>query len=459
MVSNSLLVVSVTCAALVLPPAEGNRAKTFESTGSFSSTALALWDTYVQETTDRYINAGPGIQSGCEPQMYKNQGDYQGTIMLIHGYTACNQQFELLVPKLTSKGFVVLAPLLPGHGAKSQQKEGTLLTPVLPGESAIEDFIDFLPTDQGDYAAFGDRMNSIMATAGGDTVVFGLSLGGAVASYMGHHHEYTRRFIAVPFIRTPGLVDIFMTSTKLTSVRRSWGVSCEYERVGGRAGICQFTADIANAARNFGVGHLESIKEASPLAETGATQIVFVEDDPAVSVDAVQELSTKLGVTSKSKHVCGFDAVVGHSFLSPYDNPNENKFWLDEFTEKVAEYLTHGTPLAQDGKIKKAPDFSEKVAEFLVHGTALDRDSETMEQESSDELFARVGDFLRNTPLSAKADDGEKMQKFFEEIKPKMTEYLDDVKKKKKMRRLSNPWPRCQQTCTAETCPFYWDVT
>merc|ERR1719401_1220168 len=82
---------------------------------------------------------------------------------------------------------------------------------------------------------------------------------------------------------------------------------------------------------------------------SGGVQVIFVENDPAVSVGAVQELATKLGAGKDSDSVCGLDAVVQHSFLSPFDNPNENKFWLREVTRKVADYLVNGTQLPQDG--------------------------------------------------------------------------------------------------------------
>jgi len=308
-----------------------------------SAEASALWDAYVQRVTSEYSSVS-GLQPGCKPQFHKRTTrSYFGSIMLFHGFTACPQQFERIVPLLTSKGYDVFLPLNPGHGYK--WKSG----------KEVEDYIGNIPTSQSTYEEFVEDMDKVMKATSKQKVLMGMSLGGALAAQVGDKGGYDRQLLAAPMVRAKGLLDIIMTaarlSPRLNRKRRSWGEGCENERSKGRAGICQFTASIGATARNYGQS---ALTRADP-APSGSVEFIFVDDDQAVSTTAVQNLALKYGIDRNSRDICGMDAVVGHSFLSPYDNPDEDKFWLKEVTQKIADYLTKGTRLQQDGKIGDWP--------------------------------------------------------------------------------------------------------
>merc|ERR1740123_623158 len=186
-------------------------------------------------------------------------------------------------------------------------------------------------------------------------ILMGLSLGGQLAAHVGQKGGYDRQLLAAPMVSMAGLLDRLINLLRITPSlnhkRQSWGEGCENERRMGRAGICQFTASIGATARNFGQLALSRAKE----APEGSVEVIYVEDDQAVNTVAVQNLALKYGINSSSRHICGMDAVVGHSFLSPYDNPDEDKFWLKEVTQKIANYLTTGATLKQDGMIGSWP--------------------------------------------------------------------------------------------------------
>ena len=61
-----------------------------------------------------------GIQTDCLPKQWPADSSvtYKGTVMLLHGFTACPQQYFETQAYLTAQGYNVLAPLLPGHGLK-----------------------------------------------------------------------------------------------------------------------------------------------------------------------------------------------------------------------------------------------------------------------------------------------------------------------------------------------------
>lgn len=326
-----------------------------------SAAARAKWSNYVSETQAAYAAQGTSIQAGCQPALHEPQGAYKGTVILFHGFTACNQQFEQLAPRLTAHGFLVLMPLLPGHGAvhkaTKQVNAGPVWCPWCTKRTTPDDFIDMLPSDYKEYQLFAKKMIEIMEGAGGETAVFGLSLGGAIAAWAGQQFPFTRQFIAVPMVQLGGVLDNiarflnWVTFTAAGEIEIGWGEGCYNERDKGRAGICDFKKKHVLAGRDLGSHDYDSLKGPLPNAVGGGVQFVFVEGDGAVSTHWVQELATKSGVAKTTPYICGFDAAVGHSFLSTYDNPDQNKYWLDEVTRKVADYLGKGTALPQSGSV------------------------------------------------------------------------------------------------------------
>jgi len=281
--------------------------------------------------------------------------------MLFHGFTACGQQFDQLVPLLTAVGYAVLVPLLPGHGTTSVRTKlvnaGSWYCPWCEKTELQEDFIDLIPDDYKEYQVFADRMNNIMAGAGGQTAVFGLSLGGAIAAYAGANLQYTRQMITAPMVQLGWGLDSlarfinWVTFKAAGRISIGWGEGCLKERKMGRAGLCNFKKKHVLAGRDLGSHHFRALHAPLPNAATGAVQFVFVEGDGAVSSYWVQELAAKSGAGKETPFVCGLDAAVGHSFLSSYDNPEQNKYWLNEVTSDVAKYLVTGTPLIQNGTI------------------------------------------------------------------------------------------------------------
>jgi len=323
------------------------RANKTEAT-AFGGAAEKLWEKYVGDVTSRAESVTPGYQKFCAPELHLNRGIYQGTIMMFHGYTACPQQFDRLIPLLTARGYTVLVPTLPGFGYKYKTVKGK-----------IEDYIEDMPEDPSLYREFGDRMVAIMKAVGrGKKLIFGHSLGATVASYVNYHlgSTVTRALIACPMIEVAGILDLVLRALQATTVlkelRAGWGEPCEVERGLGRAGVCQFRANHGIAGRNFGSSHRDEVKIP---ARRGTMQMLFVEDDGAVSAPAVRDLGLHYGFDSTSPYICGFDAALGHSFLSPYDNPTQEKYWLDEVTLKVADFLTKGMTFKQSGSIDGYP--------------------------------------------------------------------------------------------------------
>ena len=54
----------------------------------------AAWNSFLTQSLASYPG---GSQEQCKPRKYDATGAYQGTILLLHGFTACPQQFDEVV--------------------------------------------------------------------------------------------------------------------------------------------------------------------------------------------------------------------------------------------------------------------------------------------------------------------------------------------------------------------------
>ncbi len=294
-------------------------------TSSPLGAAQPLWDDYVREVT-----ANP-IQEGCKPiAAMPPAGTYKGVALLFHGYSACPQQFDELIPKLTASGFVVLAALLPGHGRVAT--EGLFgktldVTPDLPDDA-----------NHKAYGSLAKRMASLVAAApAGKNVVLGLSVGGAMAASATAQGPgvFGRSLLLNPFFDAASPVRQIVPAINWLApkMRIGWGAGCEVERAGGRAGFCGFQVTNLKAARQFG---LESLAAAGTIATE--TLVVGVEDDGAARPSAV----AKAASTIPGAQGCFFEKGVPHSILSRKDNPTESKYWLPATLAQINRYLATG---------------------------------------------------------------------------------------------------------------------
>lgn len=313
---------------------EEEDAEDSSSPKAFGARARTLWNQYVYELNQEYARNDMVIQEKCKPTLLEQQGKYRGTVILLHGFTACAQQFELVAPTLQARGFVVLMPLLPGHGAEPVAKtvnHGPLWCRHCEKKTTMHDKLDLLPEDYPRYMEFAFKMNNIAEDAGGITSVFGISLGGAVAAFAGAHYQYTYQMIAAPLIRLGTGDAVLNFIDDLTfggsgEIPIGWGDNCLYERSKGRAGICDFKKENLLAARHLGDYHYKYTNSHLARAGEGGVHYLMVEGDGAVSNTFIRKLAKKTGIGKDSPYACIFDKEVGHSFLSAYDNPDQNKY-------------------------------------------------------------------------------------------------------------------------------------
>ncbi|GAA5217060.1 alpha/beta hydrolase [Corallincola platygyrae] len=349
------------------------------------------------------------LQPACVPQVVpaNDSVSLRGTIILVHGFTACNQQYFDWAEQLSALGFNVVLPALPGHGLSPDS-----------GELVLES--SNLPRNTQSYRDFAEQLVLLGELSPGPTkVIAGLSVGGAVAAMAAIEGQdvFDRALIMSPFLAIPetyspetgspleplteaeeiellsllesggpgdeeldalwtflatkldqfrvGTAQSLLALLKLTNFIPEfdfgWGEPCEAERAAGRAGICNFKVINLFAVDDFGRSVLSAYAQAESLAID--IQLIGVENDTGADPFAIDLLAQQILVL-RGDQGSGFclyeEGVVPHSFLSKYDNitladedaddvhlsalERMESLWLARFYFESANYLTSAAP-------------------------------------------------------------------------------------------------------------------
>jgi alpha-beta hydrolase superfamily lysophospholipase len=322
------------------PPPEGAR-----SVAVF----YARWIAYL----DRANPAS--LQEDCRPRLVEPVGPvpYRGTVVLVHGFTACPQQLFELSELLALQGFRSMLVLLPGHGRQFDGADGDDLMGLPSGRNW-----------QRKFAALAADINGIMEYAEGDRVIGGLSAGATASLYINMQAPelYDRHIVFAPFFAAAvdRLTELPAAVTSQTPVPSSTNVSpfgtkpaCLEKRKQGRAGYCDYQDKHLEALNEMGRYSLDALRE-TPL--TVPLQLVGVENDTVVSNIEIGEFlrsQDDIGQTS----ACFLPEGVPHDMISQYDFPAVEMFWLDSLLNGSIGFITVGRRLPAIGKesVSEAP--------------------------------------------------------------------------------------------------------
>ena len=125
---------------------------------------------------DRLANVIPG----AEPTTF--DGGPVG-VLVLHGFTGNPGSVRGLAERLAAEGFTVDLPLLPGHG------------------TVVEDLIE---TGWTDWSAHAEARYAVLAARCEQVVVMGLSMGGALAAWLGSEHAEIAGLVCInPVVSVP----------------------------------------------------------------------------------------------------------------------------------------------------------------------------------------------------------------------------------------------------------------
>jgi alpha-beta hydrolase superfamily lysophospholipase len=302
----------------------------------------------------RWVNyldrVDPGsLQNDCRPRLVEPDRSvpYRGTVVLLHSFTACPQQFFELSELLALQGFRSMLILLPGHGRQFEEAAGDNLR----GLSSDRNW-------EKKYAGLAAEVNGIMAYAEGDRVIGGLSAGGAASLYINSQAAelYDRHILFAPFFApSPGSAsDQTGSATSPTPIVSSAAVSlfgtkqaCLEKRGQGRAGICDYQEKHLAALNALGRSNLETVRE-SPL--TVRLQLVGVEKDTVVSNIDIGEF-LRLQEKTDQTSACFFPDGVPHEMISQYEFPGVEMYWMDSLLNGSIGFITVGQRFPPIGKV------------------------------------------------------------------------------------------------------------
>lgn len=325
------------------------------TSGGQPAAVFEQWKKHVKEETH-----GKLIQPDCMPRHYPAKGPSKGIVVLIHGFTACPQQFFKVAPSVADNGYDVFLPLLAG--------QGRVPLPELKGD------YDLPKGDLGilKYVAQENRMNLMARAATGTKVIGGLSGGAALAAGIAVEGKniWNRALIMAPFFDfSKTLSFLFKPLDRIYSTYTlSAGGTCpEDQKVSGRRnGLCEVSVGSMMTMLNYGA--LYSDRMAEP---TFQIQFVGVESDETVSNKKVFSaynqgiVPSADGVFGK-RRLCLYKKGVPHSMLSRLENQSTGHWWMNSLEKDIVRFIVEGVWFPTDPKMKSEEIKNVKLDLCLV---------------------------------------------------------------------------------------------
>jgi carboxylesterase len=122
---------------------------------------------------------GPNVNPACYTRIYAHGHRTERALLLLHGFTNCPQQFELLGKHFYERGWTVLIPRYPRHGYTDR----------------LNTSLAELRVDQ--LVAVANQSANAAAMLGEHLTVAGLSLGGVLAGYLAQEHTLVERAVLI----------------------------------------------------------------------------------------------------------------------------------------------------------------------------------------------------------------------------------------------------------------------
>ena len=312
---------------------------------------------------------------------------HRGSVLFIHGFSGCPQQFEEWARRVSRLGFDAFLPLLPGQGRGPAPVLADLASLISRDPSSY--YGGFLPDGPGQsnrYDDFASYLNEMMAKLPAPRHVIATSVGSAVGhrAILAAPALYQRAIFTSPYYRVPGpylgrrspgepsqgIGDsiynferwIFGISGELPL---GWGPFCYDLTSKGRRGVCDFRLKHLQAVGAFADGVVAEIakhadqtpqKPAASRSSDESTrvampqiQFVPVAFDPAADTIRLREVFQHVHRAAPGKTSICFMSGVPHAFFSRQDYPGEAMDWLPGFAAAADRFLVEGVPFATDG--------------------------------------------------------------------------------------------------------------
>jgi pimeloyl-ACP methyl ester carboxylesterase len=122
---------------------------------------------------------GPNVNPVCHTRLYTHGSRTERALVLLHGFTSCPQQFDVVGRMFHAQGWNVLIPRYPRHGYRDRLNSSI-------SELRAEHLVAL--ANQSADAAHG---------LGEHVTVAGMSLGGSLTGYLAQTHEHVDRAVLI----------------------------------------------------------------------------------------------------------------------------------------------------------------------------------------------------------------------------------------------------------------------
>jgi esterase/lipase len=278
------------------------------------------------------------LQSACLPRKLTPAPGIKviAKVLLVHGFTACPQQYFELAKEFNNAGYIVYLFTLPGHG-KLKHFDGKDNYAELPTHNNFED-----------YSKLAEIINNVALADKLPSSIGGLSVGGAVALEAASKIAipYQKLILFSPFFKIPSFFKrniigpIIGNTPGLKDNEISWGEGCHDELLRGRQGLCEFTLSHVYTVQIYGQYVMALARD---INKKTSIQIVGVERDKGADVNAIKNVAKIIQYKKNNNaSICFYPKSANHSLLSRFDSPDENKYWLPSLIKDSTRFITDG---------------------------------------------------------------------------------------------------------------------
>lgn len=228
----------------------------------------------------RHPAAASGIVIGAEPRTLVAEGSR--ALLLIHGYNDSPRSLEGIAARVHAAGWTVRLPLLPGHGR------------------SLEAWGDW--TAEQAIALVRDEFDALRRQHG-TVVVGGLSMGGALATWVAAEAEPAGLLLYAPMLFVPRPMQLAVSTARL------WNLATRYLTGGGGRSILDPVAKRAQIS--YGCSTRRSLEAVERIAAGTAMRLGFVkapllfvqsEEDNRLPEDQSRRALARLGSTDRTVH-------------------------------------------------------------------------------------------------------------------------------------------------------------
>lgn len=252
--------------------------------------------------------AGPdGVVIGAEARTYTARSGR--ALLLVHGYNDSPASVDEVARRLHARGWTVRLPLLPGHGRSLQAWD----------DWRADEAVNLV---REEYAALRMQYSTV--------VIGGLSMGGALACWLGAEAGVDGVLLFAPMLFVPRSMQVAV------STARMWGLVTRYISGGGGRSIWDPEAQLR--AVSYGCSTRRSLEALETIAQGAIPRLGFVKapvlvcqsrEDNRLPEDQSRHAYARIGSADKSSH---WVSGAGHVLTMDYGWPALAEYvadWLD----------------------------------------------------------------------------------------------------------------------------------